>query len=107
MTKVARQRISKWSMAAAITASVLALAPAAMAEDAKLVVTGAAPIRDTLKTMTGAKVSLRTVSGEEIGGTVAETGENAVRLTELTGRELFDAVVRLDHVSAVIVRKAK
>ena len=84
-------------------AAVLVAAPL-RAQDAKLSLEGNAPVRDTLKSRVGAKVVLRLVSGEEIGGTVRQVGDSAVQLSELSGREFYDAVVRLDHVSAVIVR---
>jgi hypothetical protein len=83
--------------------AVLVAAPL-RAQDAKLSVEGSAPVRDTLKSRVGAKVVLRLVSGEEIGGTLRQVGDSAVQLSELSGREFYDAVVRLDHVSAVIVR---
>ena len=69
-----------------------------------MTVEGTTPLRDTLKSRVGAKVLLRLVSGEEIGGTVRQVGDTAVQLSEVTGREFYDAVIRIDHVSAVIVR---
>ena len=90
------------------TTSVLVVTPMpAWSQDAKLTVAGTQPIRDSLKSASGKKVSLRLTAGEELGGTVADVGDNAVRLTDLSGRELFEAVVRIDHITAVIVRAAK
>ena len=74
------------------------------AQEAKLTVEGSAPLRDTLKSRIGTKVLLRLVAGEEIGGTVRQVGDTAVQLSEVTGREFYDAVIRIEHVSAVIVR---
>src|SRR5436190_22745128 len=101
--EVKRGKRVMWAVALAL---ILAAAPAVWSQETKLGVTGAQPIRDALKGLVGTKVTLRLTAGEEIGGTVAEVGENAVRLGEITGRELFDGLVRLDQVSAVLVRRA-
>lgn len=95
---------SRTLFALVLVGALLLVAPAVRAEDAKLTVEGSAPIRETLKGRVGGKVLLRLVSGEEIGGTVRQVGDAAVQLSELSGREFYDAVVRIDHVSAVIVR---
>lgn len=42
--------------------------------------------------------------GTELTGKVGNVGNNTLRLTELSGKEYFDAVVDLDDVSAVIFR---
>ena len=89
--------------ALAVLGSLLLVGPV-HAQETKLTVEGSAPLRETLKARVGGKVVLRLTSGEEIGGTVRQVGDAAVQLSELSGREFYDAVVRLDHVSAVIVR---
>ena len=65
---------------------------------------------DTAKTVlqrqTGQVVELRLRSGEKLGGKVGEVGDKAVHLTAITGQELFEAVVLLDDVTAVLVRAA-
>jgi hypothetical protein len=92
------------AVALAIVGAVALVAAPLRAQEVKLSVEGNAPVRDTLKSRVGAKVVLRLVSGEEIGGTVRQVGDAAVQLSELSGREFYDAVIRMDHVSAVIVR---
>jgi hypothetical protein len=74
------------------------------ADEPALGVAGNQPIRDNLKQRIGGRVLLRLVSGEEIGGTVVQVGEHAVHVSGLTGRDFYDAVIRLDQVSAVIIR---
>jgi len=37
-------------------------------------------------------------------GVVSKVGVTTLYITELTGREFFDAIVRLDHISAVVVK---
>ena len=43
-------------------------------------------------------------SGEKLAGTVKVVGDKAVHIAKVTGQELFDAVVVLDDISAVLVR---
>ena len=35
---------------------------------------------------------------------VSKIGTTTLYITELTGREFFDALIRLDHISAVTVK---
>ena len=57
-----------------------------------------------LKDRSGKNVTLVLTGGTEITGKVDNVGSNTVRLTELSGKDYFDAVVDLDDVSAVIYR---
>ena len=41
---------------------------------------------------------------QKLGGRVAAVGARAVHLSELAGREFFDAVVLLDEIAAVEAR---
>jgi hypothetical protein len=78
-------------------AALLAFALTAAAENAP-------SIEATLASNTGKKVTLRLEGGEELSGTLASTSPVTVKLTELTGKEFYDAVIRIDRISAVIVR---
>ncbi len=58
----------------------------------------------------GQVVELRLTSGEKIGGKVERidgAGDQTVHLSQLTGAEFFEADVRIEHVSAVVVRTKK
>ena len=57
-----------------------------------------------LKDRNGKNVTVVLAGGTEITGKVSNVGDNTLRLTELSGKEYFDAVVDLDDVSAVIFR---
>ncbi len=91
-------------------AGLLALAPVSVsssawgADEIKWELNGADAIKTNLESYKGKAVTLRLSSGEEIGGTVADVGTNAVHLTALTGKEFFDAVVPLNQVVALVVR---
>jgi len=74
------------------------------AEESALTTQGAQPMRDSLKAKVGTKVSLQLSGGQEISGKIVEVGDQAVHLSELTGREFYDAIIRLDHISALVLR---
>ena len=59
-----------------------------------------------LKRQVGQRVELRLKSGEKLGGKVEAVGEKTVHLSAVSGQELFDAVVILDDVTAVLIRSA-
>jgi hypothetical protein len=61
-------------------------------------------LKQALDQLIGKRVKLKMTSGQDMEGTVASVTAQTVQLTQLTGAEFFDAMVRLDHVSAVIVR---
>ena len=82
----------------------LTLAAPLFADDQPLTVQGNQPIRETLQQKTGARVTLQLLGGQELSGKLAEVGETAVHLSELTGKEFYDAVIRLDHISAIVLR---
>jgi hypothetical protein len=44
------------------------------------------------------------VAGEELTGMVKHVTPYGVQLSELAGKEFFDAIMRLDQISAVIYR---
>ncbi len=75
-----------------------------VAAQGKFQIESADTIKSVLERQIGKAVRLRLQSGEEIGGTVTKVGDQVVHLSELAGREFFDAVVRIDGIGAVIFR---
>lgn len=61
-------------------------------------------IRLNLEKFSGERVTVSLIGGGELQGVVSKVGTTTLYITELTGKEFFDAVVRLDHVSAVTVK---
>ena len=49
-------------------------------------------------------MKVKLTCGEEMSGTIVEVGEWVVHLASLSGREFYDAAIRLDQISAVIVK---
>ena len=82
----------------------LLIALVAAAQEPKLSIAKDDTIRSVLSKQIGAKVTLRLGSGDELGGTVKSVGDRVVHLSEITGKEFFDAAVDIDKVSAVMVR---
>jgi len=50
----------------------------------------------------GARLHLR--SGQELAGKLGELGTSWVVIQELVGKEFYDAIVRLEDVTAVSIR---
>ena len=57
-----------------------------------------------LKRQEGQRVELRLKSGEKFSGKVEAIGLKAVHLSALSGQELFDAIIMLDDIAAVLIR---
>jgi hypothetical protein len=106
-----RRRASWWI--AACGAVLLSVVPplnaqekaSAAGQEKKMQVEDQDTIAAVLKRLEGRPVKLRLAgSGDEIAGKVAKVGKDLVVLTELSGREFYDAAIRIDQVSAVVVQ---
>src|SRR4029450_5394685 len=80
---------------------------AASAQDTKVEVRSPDTVKMVLDRLVGKRVSLVLTTGPELAGIVSVVGDKVVLLTNLTNRELFDGVVSIDHMAAVIVRTRK
>jgi hypothetical protein len=77
----------------------------ARAEEPKYELKSAATtIKDVLLENTGKRVIVRMENGENLEGTVTKVGELVVHIAKLTGKDFYDAVVRIDMISAVIFK---
>jgi hypothetical protein len=74
------------------------------AQDTKLEVKSTDTVRTLLERQIGKRISVVLTTGPELAGVVVSVGDKVVHLSELTGREFFDAVVNLEQVGAVIIR---
>ncbi len=75
-----------------------------LAEEKKYDLNTASAIKDILKEQTGKRVYLRMDSGEEVLGIVAKVGDHLVHISGLTGRDFYDATIRIDRISAIIFK---
>ena len=91
---------------ALVTGVVLAaLAPVtAPAQETRLEVQSADTVKSVLERQVGKRVGLVLTTGPELTGVVTRVGDTVVHLSELSGREFFDAVIGLDRISAVVIR---
>lgn len=61
-------------------------------------------IKSALSAQQGKKVTVQLRSGQELTGTVQAVDADTVKLAELSGKEFYDATVRIESVDAVIAR---
>ncbi len=62
-------------------------------------------VASVLRRLEGRAVKIRLAgSGDEIAGKVQKVGKDLVHLSEIGGREFYDALIRIDQVSAVVVQ---
>ena len=87
-----------------VTAAVLCLACALSAMAQEVTITANDSTQSVIAAQKGKRVTLRLRSGQELTGSVREATAKLVVLGAVTGRELFDAVVPLEAVEAVLVR---
>jgi len=64
----------------------------------------AATVRDVLAENFGKRVIVRLESGESLEGSVTKVGDSVVHLSRISGRDFYDAVVRIDWISAVVFK---
>jgi len=63
-----------------------------------------ASLPDNLKALSGKKVYVTLRSGKTFTGTVGSVSTAFVHLEQLEGKEYFDALIRVDDISAIDVR---
>jgi len=61
-------------------------------------------LADNLKSLIGKKVSVTLDSGKTFTGFVKEVGNHLMHLEKLDGKEYFDALLRIDNISAIDTR---
>ena len=63
-------------------------------------------VRDNLKQLqsAGKAVDLVLRNGKSYGGKLGSVGDNAVVLTEITGREFYDALIVIEEIAAIEMR---
>lgn len=80
------------------------LACAQMANAADVVLKSGDTMAKQVSAQKGKKITVRLASGEELTGTVKESTPELVQLSELAGKEYFDAVIDVSKISAMMVR---
>ncbi len=62
-------------------------------------------MREALVELTKERVTLSLESGEQIEGIVTMVGNSVVYITKLTGKVYYDAVISIDKINAITLRK--
>jgi ferredoxin-fold anticodon binding domain-containing protein len=63
-----------------------------------------ASLKDTLKAHVGKDVVVHLRSGKTLQGYVKSVGDHFLHLEKLAGREFYDALVRIEDISAIEVK---
>jgi hypothetical protein len=63
-----------------------------------------AMIKNILLDNINKRVTVRLESGENMEGFVTKVGDTLVHLSKITGRDFYDAIIRIDKISAVVYR---
>ncbi|HOI73738.1 MAG TPA: hypothetical protein PLO63_06265 [Syntrophales bacterium] len=61
-------------------------------------------IRDNLKVYSGKEVVIHLRSGKTFQGSVKALGEHLVHLEKLSGRDFYDALIRIEDITAIEAR---
>jgi len=61
-------------------------------------------IRENLFLNVGKRVAVRITAGDAIEGTIVRVGDQSVQLSKLSGRDYYDAIVRIDRIEAIIFK---
>lgn len=83
---------------------VLAAVMPANAQEAKFEVAAFDTVKSVLERNVGKEVILRMVSGPDVQGTVARVGDSVVHISKLSTMNYYDAVIRLEGITAVMVK---
>ena len=59
---------------------------------------------ENLKNYTGKNVVIHLKSGKTLQGNVKAVGNNLVHLEKLTGKDFFDALIRIEEINAIEAR---
>lgn len=105
------RRVAPVARSAAVLAFVLCFGsvssvvhpPSATADDSQQFEVNGGAIKAALEKAGSKKATVRLRGGEELTGVVSKVGDEAVHLSGLSGRDFYDAIVRLSDISAVIL----
>ncbi len=61
-------------------------------------------MKEVLLTKVGARVTVKTDSGETLEGTVAKVGHQLLHLSKIAGKDFYDAIVRIDRITSVVMK---
>ena len=83
---------------------VVALTISAYAEEVKLDISKPEAIKTALQAFSGKSVTISTENNDSITGIVEEVGADVVKLKELSGKEFYSAIIKLNSINSVVYR---
>ena len=90
--------------AVVLTAVCLFAAGGPVNAEEKMLLNASDGFREVLTANVGKRVAVRTDAGETLEGSVSTIGTQLVRLERLTGKDFYDAIVRIDRISSLTIR---
>jgi hypothetical protein len=88
-----------------VVSCMTAYAPNVFADEQKYELKSAtATVRDVLVENMGKRVIVRMDTGENLEGTVSKVGDGLVHISKVSGKDFYDAVVRIDKISSVLFK---
>lgn len=84
--------------------AVLFFVPRSAAGDGKFEIKLNTTIQEILTESTGRRVVLKLESGDEVEGVVTMVGNNLVKISKNSGKEVYDSVISLNRISAVKIK---
>ncbi len=91
-------------LAATVLVGLVLLAQGATVAQEKPGFNPAASLKDNLASNVGKRVNLLMSPGESVEGTIEKVGDHFVLISKLSGKDYYDALVRIDSVKAVVYR---
>jgi len=82
----------------------LALSQNLFAQEVKFELNKDYGIKEILTGYVGKRVAIRLDAGEELEGIVSSIGDHLVHISKLSKKDFYDALVRIERISAVIIR---
>jgi hypothetical protein len=82
----------------------LAISNNACADEKKVIINASDGIREVLTANIGKRVMIKTDANESLEGNIVMVGNQLVHIEKLSGKDFYDALVRIDRISSVIIR---
>jgi hypothetical protein len=88
-----------------VMSGMAAYAPNVVADEPKYALQSAATtMKDVLSEHINQRVIVRMDTGDGLEGTVIKVGDSLVHISKIAGRDYYDAVVRMDRISAIVFK---
>jgi small nuclear ribonucleoprotein (snRNP)-like protein len=74
------------------------------AEETKFELNPQFSVKEVLMSQVGKRVSVKTDAGEALEGTITKVGDQLLHISKLSGKDFYDAVVRIDKITYVVLK---